>query len=263
MDAKAASSIASAPKELSSVQSAPGVVVEAAPKALLEEVSIMASLRHPNVVQFLGFCLSPPCLAIEYCPRGSIYDIFVASETDENAMKELTWEKRVNMAIGTATGMLHLHSRSPQVLHRDLKSPNVLVAADWTVKVSDFNLSKLVEDAMKSAKASTAGGASNPRWLAPEQFNDEKATAATDVYSFGVFMWELLALKLPWLDVNAYTIPTKVLAGQRPAMPAVLPGPPALLAKYVALMNKCWAQEPAARPGFKEIVGALRECQEY
>lgn len=112
-----------------------GDVASVSGGVLAQEVGIMASLRHPNVSMFLGFCLDPPCIASEYCTRGSLLDVLRAAADDPAAAKELTWPRTIDMALGGATGMLHLHTRSPQVIHRDLKSPNLLVAADWTVKV--------------------------------------------------------------------------------------------------------------------------------
>lgn len=204
MDTKAIAAQSSGPKELSNVSSS-GAVASASPSALLDEASLMASLRHPNVVNFLGFCLAPPCIVTEYCTRGSVYDLISAAKAD-GAAGELTWRRILDMAIGAATGMLHLHTRSPPVIHRDLKSPNLLVAADWTVKVADFNLSKLIDDAVRSSRASTGGGPTNPRWLAPEMFMNQKASVASDIYAFGVVMWEMVTWQLPWGDMNPYAV---------------------------------------------------------
>lgn len=163
MDTKAITAQSSGPKELSGVSSS-SAVASASPNALLDEATLMASLRHPNVVNFLGYCLSPPCIVTEYCTRGSVYDLISSAKADNagSIAGDLTWRRILDMAIGSATGMLHLHTRSPPVIHRDLKSPNLLVAADWTVKVADFNLSKLIDDAVRSSRASTAIGANNP-----------------------------------------------------------------------------------------------------
>jgi serine/threonine protein kinase len=167
------------------------------------------------------------------------------------------------MAADAAAGMLHLHTRGPPILHRDLKSPNLLLAADWTVKVADMGLSKLMDE---TTQESTAGGAANPRWLAPEVLGGKSPTAASDVFSFGVVMWELLTWKLPWSDTpTVLNIIGYVLEGGRLALPPVseLPGlkPSDKLDAYISLMNQCWAQEPSARPDFNTIASELRKLQ--
>jgi alpha-tubulin suppressor-like RCC1 family protein len=184
----------------------------AVPKAhlekMLQEASIMATLQHPNVVHLLGFSVSPPCLAIEYCSRGSLDDVLAQASTDPESAKRLTWIRRLRMAKDMAAGLLHLHSRTPPILHRDVKSPNILVAADFTVKVADMGLSKLAEDAQKGGSQSrnTMGGGVNPRWISPEVLNGEKESKESDVYAFGVVLWELLTWTLPWDDENFWAV---------------------------------------------------------
>ncbi len=213
--------------------------------------------------------MSPPCVAMEYCTRGSLFDVLQKGATDAAAARDLPWGRRVRMASDAAAGMLHLHTRSPQVLHRDLKSPNLLVASDWTIKVGDVGLSKLVEEASRTSVTTTAGGAANPRWLAPEVLAGERPTAASDVYSFGVVLWELLTWQLPWSDGAVFAIAHKIQIGERPTVPpaASLPGPadgrpsPAALQAYLALMQRCWAQDPTQRPEFAGVAASLAALQ--
>lgn len=124
-------------------------------------------------------------------------------------------------AVDAAEGMRHLHDREPPIVHRDLKSPNLVIAADYTVKVCDFNLSKILDG--DSARSSSLA-AMNPRWLAPELFNGESATRACDVFSFGVVLWELIAWDVPWGNKNPWTVsgeaffsPTASVASPSPA----------------------------------------------
>ena len=123
------------------------------PRRMLEEIKITAALRHPNVVQFMGFCLSPPSMAAEYCPRGSLYSVLHGNPVGGSgaasgapATPHISWLRRAPFSAEPAVGMLHLHTRNPLILHRDLNSPNLLVSADWTVKVADMGLSKLLTD---------------------------------------------------------------------------------------------------------------------
>ena len=249
-----------------SMEGAATPVTTAAPDKLLEEVALTAGVRHPNVVNFLGFCITPPCVAVEFCPRGSLFEVLHAAAADPAAARALSWRRRVCMAADAAAGMLHLHTRSPPLIHRDLKSPNLLVSADWTVKVADMGLSKLAAEATHASVATSGGAAANPRWLAPEVLAGGHTGQASDVYAFGVVMWELITWELPWGEINTWAVVGSVQQGLRPALPAagtargVAPGDPTY-ASYVELMQRCWAQDPAARPTFAEVAQTLRRLQ--
>ncbi|KAG7668202.1 putative Serine/threonine-protein kinase CTR1 [Nannochloris sp. 'desiccata'] len=228
---------------------------------LAKESSLMASLRHPNVVGFLGVCLGPPCIVTEYCSRGSLTDVLRGGKSSPAKAGMLDWTKRLNMSLDAAKGMLYLHARAPPIIHRDLKSPNLLVDKHWRVKVSDFNLSKLMDEG--SVMSSMA--ATNPRWLAPEILTGNNATFASDVYSFAIVMWEMLTWDLPWGITNPWQVVTVVTEGGRLEVPdrSALPGPDTMqfeeLDQYVALMRKCWAHNPEDRPTFQEIIAELRD----
>ncbi|CAN7066082.1 unnamed protein product [Brassica oleracea var. botrytis] len=158
------------------------------------EVRIMRRLRHPNVVFFLGAVTRPPNLSIvtEFLPRGSLYRILhrPKSQIDER--------RRIKMALDVAMGMNCLHTSTPTIVHRDLKTPNLLVDNNWNVKVGDFGLSRLKHNTFLSSK-STAG---TPEWMAPEVLRNEPSNEKCDVYSFGVILWELATLRLPWRGMN-------------------------------------------------------------
>ncbi|CAD6251393.1 unnamed protein product [Miscanthus lutarioriparius] len=158
------------------------------------EVRIMSRLRHPNVVLFLGYVTQPPNLSIltEYLPRGSLYRLLHRpnSQIDE--------VRRLKMALDVAKGMNYLHSSHPTIVHRDLKSPNLLVDKNWVVKVSDFGMSRLKHHTFLSSK-STAG---TPEWMAPEVLRNEPSNEKCDVYSFGVILWELATMRVPWSGLN-------------------------------------------------------------
>ena len=138
------------------------------------------------------------------------------------------------------------------------------MAEDGTVKVADMGLSKLVSEATKSS-STTAGGASNPRWLAPEVLDGEHYTAAADVFSFGIVLWELLTWQLPWAEANVWTIAGTVRRGGRLPIPPLkaLPGldsqmDVASVQTFVDVMQRCWEQNTAARPNFEWVAATLR-----
>ena len=229
--------------------------------SLAKESNMMASLRHPNVVGFLGVCLEPPSIITEYCARGSLTDVLRGAKSSKQKENMLDWSKRLNMALDAAKGMLYLHNHAPPIVHRDLKTPNLLVDKHWRLKVSDFNLSKLVGD--ETVMSSMA--ATNPRWLAPEILGGNNASFASDVYAFGVVMWELLTWELPWGVTNPWQVVTMVMDGGRLTVPPreQLPGPDTDtfvgLDDYIGLMRKCWSQIQEDRPSFQEIISSLRK----
>ena len=174
--------------------------------ALKQEATIMASLRHPCCVRYLGACLDPPSLVMEYCSRRSVDFILASASKDPQHASQLDWLRLLSMATDAAKGLLYLHSRSPPIVHRDFKSPNLLVQADWHVKISDFNVSRVVEN----GAALSSLQITNPRWLAPEVLRGGSAVLASDIFAFGVVLWEfltwyvgfLLCVCLWLLDVN-------------------------------------------------------------
>lgn len=231
-------------------------------RELQQEAAIMIRMRHPNIVSFMGLCTRPACLITEYCARGSLYEVLQAAAQHADAAATLTWRLRLRMAADGARGLLYLHSQN--VVHRDVKSPNFLVDEYYRVKTSDFGLSRILGGQPDATTAtSTGGGVKNPLWLAPEVLQGGRAAPATDVYAFGIVLWELLVWRRPWEGLQVYQIPVLVSSGGRPEVPPreELPGAdppdPASLDAYCALMSACWAQDPAQRPTFDEVVQRL------
>ncbi|KAH0460347.1 hypothetical protein IEQ34_011010 [Dendrobium chrysotoxum] len=217
-------------------------------KEFLREVSIMKSLRHPNIVLFMGAVTQQPHLSIvtEYLSRGSLYSFLHKTGVSEI----LDERRRLNMALDVAKGMNYLHKRNPPIVHRDLKSPNLLVDKKYTVKVCDFGLSRLKASTYLSSK-SLAG---TPEWMAPEVLRDEPSNEKSDVYSFGVILWELMTLQQPWNNLN----PAKVVyavgfKGRRLDIPSDM-NP-----VVASIIESCWASEPWKRPSFSSIMVSLKQ----
>jgi serine/threonine protein kinase len=212
------------------------------------EAALMARLRHPNVVQYLGTVSHPPAVISEYCPNGSVAEVLARAAmagaggggNDGGGgggprPPLLPWSRRLGFALGAAKGMLYLHAQAPPVLHRDLKPANLLVDAGWRVKVADFNLARAADgcgstDAGVSAAAAAAArsslaAAANPRWVAPEVLAGGRATPAADVFSFGVVLWELLTCALPWGDLGPWQVVLAVVERRaRLPLPASMQG---------------------------------------
>ncbi|GLT45494.1 hypothetical protein SLA2020_193230 [Shorea laevis] len=212
------------------------------------EVQIMKKLRHPNVVLFMGAVTRAPNLSIvtEFLPRGSLYRLL---HRPSNLLDE---RRRLRMALDAARGMNYLHNCTPMIVHRDLKSPNLLVDRNWVVKVCDFGLSRMKYSTYLSSK-STAGTA---EWMAPEVLRNEPADEKCDVYSFGVILWELCTLQQPWGGMNPMQVVGAVGFQHRR-----LDIPDNLDPAIADIIRKCWQTDPKLRPTFAEIMAALRPLQ--
>ncbi|KAE8678187.1 Serine/threonine-protein kinase EDR1 [Hibiscus syriacus] len=212
------------------------------------EVRIMRRLRHPNVVLFMGAVTRPPNLSIitEFLPRGSLYKII------HRPHPQIDEKRRIKMALDVARGMNCLHTSIPTIVHRDLKSPNLLVDKNWNVKVCDFGLSRLKHNTFLSSK-STAG---TPEWMAPEVLRNEPSNEKCDVFSFGIILWELATLRLPWSGMNPMQVVGAVGFQNRR-----LDIPKELDPLAARIIWQCWQTDPSLRPSFAELTVALKPLQ--
>ncbi|XP_031264331.1 serine/threonine-protein kinase CTR1-like isoform X2 [Pistacia vera] len=214
----------------------------------LREVAIMKRLRHPNIVLFMGAVTQPPNLSIvtEYLSRGSLFNLLQMPD----AREVLDLRLRLNMAYDVAKGMNYLHQRRPPIVHRDLKSPNLLVDSNYTVKVCDFGLSRSKANTYLSSK--TAAG--TPEWMAPEVLREERSNEKSDVFSFGVVLWELITLQQPWKNLTPMQVIGAVaFSGKRLEIPDNVN--PAV----ATLMESCWADDPDSRPCFSNVMEILQQ----
>ncbi|KAL9243452.1 hypothetical protein vseg_017337 [Gypsophila vaccaria] len=209
------------------------------------EVRIMKRLRHPNVVLFMGAITRPPNLSIvtEFLHRGSLYRLI------HRPNNQLDERRRLRMAFDAARGMNYLHTCTPVIVHRDLKSPNLLVDKNWVVKVCDFGLSRMKHSTFLSSR-STAGTA---EWMAPEVLRNEPSNEKCDVYSFGVILWELCTLQQPWGGMNPMQVVGAVGFQHRR-----LEIPDDIDPVVAEIIQKCWNTDPKMRPSFAEIMAALK-----
>ena len=208
----------------------------------------MKKLRHPNIVQFMGACTKPPhlCIVTQFVPRGSLFKMLHRAQP--GALANLDERRRLQMALDVCRGMNYLHTCRPPVIHRDLKSPNLLVEKDMTIKVCDFGLSRVRHATILSAKSQ----AGTPEWTAPEVLQGQSCSEASDVYSFGVILWELSTGEVPWSEKTAMQVVGAVgFAHER------LPVPTNIRPAMQDLMRRCFG--PAEdRPSFSEIISILK-----
>ncbi|KNC45910.1 TKL protein kinase [Thecamonas trahens ATCC 50062] len=218
------------------------------------EVTVLGKLRHPNILLFIATCLdlTRPLIVTEYMERGTLTELLADDQVS------LSMSTKISLAADVARGMAYLHGICPPIVHRDLKSPNVLVSGTGErllAKVSDFGFSRSLSSA--SVMATTTG---SPRWMAPEVILSATAEGYShkvDVYSFGIVLWEILARQLPYPEtpVGANELAVAVAAatqGKRPSLDAI-DAPLAI----VDLVTRCWDVDPAARPEFSDILTVL------
>ncbi|KAL3738094.1 hypothetical protein ACJRO7_019599 [Eucalyptus globulus] len=210
-----------------------------------KEIEIMKRLRHPNVLLFMGAVYSKerPAIVTEFMPRGSLF------KTLHKNNHVLDTRHRLRMALDVARGMNYLHHRNPPIVHRDLKSSNLLVDKNWTVKVGDFGLSRLKNATLLTAKS----GRGTPQWMAPEVLRNEPSDEKSDVYSFGVILWELMTESIPWSNLNSLQV-----VGVVGFMDRRLDMPEGIDPVIASLIHDCWQSDPGKRPSFEVILQRMR-----
>ncbi|RMX67255.1 hypothetical protein DD238_001150 [Peronospora effusa] len=204
------------------------------------EVAVVTKLRHPNIVLFLGAAINPPryCLVFEFMENGTLTDLIRSQRGPIEFFR---------LASEMAMGMNYLHLCS--IMHRDLKSGNVLIDSHGTAKISDFGLSCVLEIGSSSDLTAETG---TYRWMAPEVIRHEPYSSKADVYSFGIVLWELLARDQPFRGLTPIQAAFAVARQQmRPALPRQTP------LKIGELIEHSWHHDPARRPDFGSILEAL------
>eukprot|EP01122_Echinamoeba_exundans_P017348 TRINITY_DN911_c2_g1_i6.p1 TRINITY_DN911_c2_g1~~TRINITY_DN911_c2_g1_i6.p1 ORF type:complete len:395 (-),score=52.10 TRINITY_DN911_c2_g1_i6:10-1194(-) len=214
-------------------------------ESFMKEASLMSTLRHPNIVLFLSASIKPPHVYIitELCSKGSLYEVLMNA-----APQSITGKMRKQFALDAALGMLYLHSES--LIHRDLKTTNLLVNENFSVKVADFGTSKIVTEDRTLTQCGTV------TYAAPEIFSRKgRVTHKVDVYSFGIVLWDIICLPEElYAGYTMFDIVDEVTkSGLRPPVARIRSQ------DIRDLMTQCWSADPSQRPEFDEIVERLRQ----
>ncbi|XP_071260734.1 tyrosine-protein kinase receptor Tie-1-like isoform X3 [Salvelinus alpinus] len=226
------------------------------------ELEVLCKLgQHPNIINLIGACENRGYLyiAIEYAPYGNLLDFLRKSrvlETDPAFAKEhgtastLTSQQLLQFAVDVATGMHYLSDK--QFIHRDLAARNVLVGDNLVAKIADFGLSRGEEVYVKKTM-----GRLPVRWMAIESLNYSVYTTKSDVWSFGVLLWEIVSLGgTPYCGMTCAELYEKLPQSYRMEQPRNCDD------EVYELMRQCWRDRPHERPPFSQISVQLNRMQE-
>lgn len=228
--------------------------------ALMGEIGILGKIRHRNILKLFA-CLTKgesSYLVFEYMPNGNLYDAI--HREIKGGLPELDWNKRYNIAVGAAKGIMYLHHDcSPAIIHRDIKSTNILLDEEYEAKISDFGIAKLAQGSENSCFAGTHG------YMAPELAYSLKVTEKSDVYSFGVVLLELLTGRSPtgsefgegedivyWVSTHLYSQKVQEIFD-----PRIRVASSDDMVKILKVALLCTTKLPTLRPSMREVVNML------
>ncbi len=235
-------------------------------KSLYEEAAVMFRLASPYTVKLQGICSTPKVtsLVMERMMGGSLFHLL------QDESQELPWELRYRLAYEIAEGLWSLHSQ--EILHRDLKSLNVLLDEEKHAKITDFGFSKLRGQVTSMAPSGNKQSLGTLAYKSPELMeadsdsDEEEAEASakkgmpytpySDIYAYGMILWEIATRSLPFEGLSQRKVEKRVKSGKHEKIPADCPP------EFAALIKKCWAMKPGQRPRTHEIVAQTKAWYE-
>ncbi|KAH9178488.1 hypothetical protein AeNC1_017419 [Aphanomyces euteiches] len=220
----------------------------------VDEIKLHSQIDCEFIVQFIGASWTKPSdivMVTEYMDNGDLRNFLQATTP-----ATLAWRDKLDIALSVSQALVYLHSLDPKVIHRDLKSRNVLLNGDLQAKVTDFGISREFDD----IETMTAG-VGTYRWIAPEVLSDGHYAESADIYSFGVIMSELSTHLVPYEDLknargNPYidtALMAKLMNGE--IMPSFAVKCPQW---YLKSAKRCMALDPQLRPTAMEVVHSIR-----
>ncbi|XP_019953487.1 mitogen-activated protein kinase kinase kinase 9 [Paralichthys olivaceus] len=228
--------------------------VEQTLESVRQEAKLFAMLNHPNIMALLGVCLQEPnlCLVMEYARGGPLNRALAGKRIPPCTL--------VDWAVQIARGMLYLHSQAiVPIIHRDLKSSNILILervemedlSNKTLKITDFGLAR---EWHRTTKMSAAG---TYAWMAPEVIRSSTFSKGSDVWSYGVLLWELLTGEVPFRGIDGLAVAYGVAMNK-----LALPIPSTCPEPFARLMEDCWSSDPHCRPQFPSVLDHLTAIEE-
>lgn len=227
--------------------------------AFTQEVAVWHKLDHPNVTKFIGATMGASglsiqtengqmgmpsnicCVVVEYLPGGALKSYLI-----KNRRKKLAFKVVVQMALDLARGLSYLHSQ--KIVHRDVKTENMLLDKTRTVKIADFGVARVEA----SNPNDMTGETGTLGYMAPEVLNGNPYNRKCDVYSFGICLWEIYCCDMPYPDLSFSEVTSAVVRQNlRPEIPRCCPS------SLVNVMKRCWDANPDKRPEMDEVVSLL------
>merc|ERR1712066_85157 len=219
-------------------------------KDLTREIDSFRHLRHKRLVCFVGACLEIPnlCLVTEYMPGGSLHHLLHVRKL------RLPLLHCINMCLQLIDGVMYLHSQSPVVVHRDLKSLNVVLDLNLNIKLCDFGLT----ESMDRAHITKKNNGGSPRYMAPELFDcKSKITEKVDIWSMGCIFTEIFGGPLPYDGINTLADLTReVLVHRR--MPVI---PQHLHESVQSVIRSCYNFDSRLRPSARQVFDQLKDAK--
>ncbi|PKA62038.1 Serine/threonine-protein kinase HT1 [Apostasia shenzhenica] len=227
--------------------------------AFTQEVSVWHQLDHPNVTKFMGASLGTAglyiqsengqigmpnnvcCVVVEYLPGGTLKTYLI-----KNHRRKLAFKIVVQLALDLARGLSYLHSK--KIVHRDVKTENMLLDRSRTLKIADFGVARVEAQNPNDMTGETG----TLGYMAPEVLNGNPYNRKCDVYSFGICLWEIYCCDMPYPDLTFSEITSAVVRQNlRPEIPRCCPSP------LANVMRRCWDACPDKRPEMKEVAAML------
>lgn len=227
--------------------------------AFTQEVAVWHKLDHPNVTKFIGATMGSSelhiqtengqiampsnicCVVVEYLPGGALKTYLI-----KNRRRKLAFKVVVQLALDLARGLSYLHSQ--KIVHRDVKTENMLLDKNRTVKIADFGVARVEA----SNPNDMTGETGTLGYMAPEVLNGNPYNRKCDVYSFGICLWEIYCCDMPYPDLSFSEVTSAVVRQNlRPEMPRCCPS------SLANVMKRCWDANPDKRPEMDEVVSML------
>ncbi|MCO5609754.1 hypothetical protein L7F22_063986 [Adiantum nelumboides] len=230
------------------------------------EIELLSRVHHKNLVCLVGFCFEERMLVYEFVRNGTLHEALLG-----HSSVILDWQRRLTIALGSARGLTYLHTEAnPPVIHRDVKSSNILLDQNLVAKVADFGLSRLAPDDEASGEGHVSTQVKGTLgYLDPEYCTTQRLSDKSDVYSFGVVLLELITARQP-IQYGKHIVREVRMAWQKGGLQAVMPlldpqlkdCPQSELTPFLDVALRCVEEEAAFRPSMKQVskeIEAIRD----